>query len=174
MSLRLATEGPCMGCLASGPKMAAQRSLACPVSARGGSLETTQKLQVQVRSMDRWSVHATELIGIFYAINIINKVTLQRRRLTGVRVRSTTILSDSMSALQAIQIPGNKSRQRIIHAILQAARNTKTHGIAVRLQWMPRHCEAPGNDTADRLAEEAALLAKATHFPLDITREGPH
>ncbi|THC94138.1 hypothetical protein EYZ11_006387 [Aspergillus tanneri] len=108
---------------------------------------------VQVGPMGRWSVHAAELIGILYAINIINKIALQSRRSTGVRLRSTTILSDSMSALQAIQNPRNKSAQRIIHATLQAARNAKTHGIAVRLQWMPGHCEVPGNDIADQLAK---------------------
>ena len=138
------------------------------------SLETIEKLQVQVRPMDRWSVHAAELIGILYAINIINKVALQRRRSTGVRVRSTTILSDSMSALQAIQNPGNKSGQQIIYAILQAARNTKTHGIVVRLQWIPGHCETPGNDTADQLAKEAAIPGKTHPFSPLLSRERAH
>jgi ribonuclease HI len=138
------------------------------------SLDTTEKLQVQVGPMDRWSVHAAELIGILYAINIINKIALQRRRSTGVRVRSTTILSDSMSALQAIQNPGNKSGQQIIYAILQAARNTKTHGIAVRLQWMPGHCETPGNDTADQLAKEAAIPGKTHPFSPLLSRERAH
>ena len=125
--------------------------------------------------MDRWSVHAAELIGVLYAINIINKIALQRRRSTSKQAKSATILSDSMSALQAIQNPGNKSGQQIIHAILQAATNTKTHGIAIRLQWVPGHCDEPGNDTADRLAKEAAIPGKTHPFrPLTITREGPH
>lgn len=68
--------------------------------------------------MDRWSVHAAELLGVLYAIDLINKIALQRRRSTGTRAKSATILSDSMSALQAIQNPGDKSGQQIIHAIL--------------------------------------------------------
>lgn len=86
------------------------------------------------------------------------------------QVKLATILSDSMSALQAIQNPGNKLGQQIIHAILQAATNTKTHGVTIRLQWIPGHCAAPGNDSADRLAKEAAIPGKAHNCPL-LSRE---
>jgi hypothetical protein len=88
------------------------------------SLETTEKLQVQVGPMEQWSVHAAELIGILYAINIINKIALQRRISTGVMVKYTTILSDSMSALQSIQNPGNKSGQQIISSTTQSRVST--------------------------------------------------
>lgn len=56
-----------------------------------------------------------------------------------MRVKSTSILSGSMSAIQAVKNPGNKYGQQIIYAILQVARNTNTHGIAVRLQLIPGH-----------------------------------
>jgi hypothetical protein len=42
-----------------------------------GSLETTVSVQVQIGPMDRLSVHAAELIGNLYAINIFNKVALR-------------------------------------------------------------------------------------------------
>ncbi|KAJ5152552.1 hypothetical protein N7492_009832 [Penicillium capsulatum] len=151
-----------------------QGHLGAAAVALDDSLETTEKIQIQVGPMERWSVHAAELIGILHAINIINKIALQRRRSADTRMRSTTILSDSMSAIQAIQNPGNKSGQQIIHAILQAAANTKTHGIAVRLQWMPGHCEAPGNDTADQLAKEAAIPGKTHPFSPLLSRERAH
>lgn len=124
--------------------------------------QTTDRVQIQVGSMDRWSVHAAELIGILYAINIINLVAVRRWTRSHSRVRSATIFSDSMSASQAIQNPGNKLGQQIIHAILQAAKNTKTHGTAIQLQWIPGHCEIPGNDIADQLVKEAAIPVK-TH-----------
>lgn len=151
-----------------------QGHLGAAAVALDDSLEMTEKIQIQVGPMERWSVHAAELIGILYAINIINKIALQRRRSTDARVRSTTILSDSMSAIQAIQNPGNKSGQQIIHAILRAAANTRTHGIAVRLQWMPGHCETPGNDTADQLAKEAATPGKTHPFSPLLSRERAH
>lgn len=37
------------------------------------NLEVSKSLQSQVGPMDRWSVHAAELIGILQAINLINK-----------------------------------------------------------------------------------------------------
>jgi hypothetical protein len=58
--------------------------------------------------------------------------------------------------------PGNKSGQGIIHAILQAATDVQTNGIALRLQWIPGHCDNPGNETADWLAKDAASPGK-TH-----------
>jgi len=49
----------------------------------------------------------------------------------------------------------NKSGQHIIYAIHKAVRYLQTQNISVSLQWIPRHCDNPGNDTADRLAKEA-------------------
>jgi hypothetical protein len=69
--------------------------------------------------MDRWSVHVAELIGIFYVVSTVFKISHRRPR-TEYNGTTATILCDSNSALQAIENPGNKSGQRIIHAILQA------------------------------------------------------
>lgn len=135
------------------------------------NLEVSKSLQSQVGPMNRWSVHAAELIGILQAINLINKFAFKQRRSTGEQLRLATILSDSISALQAIQNPGNKSGQQIIHAILQAATNIKTHGVTIRLQWIPEHCAAPGNDSADRLAKEAAIPGKTHTFCPLLSRE---
>ncbi|KAJ6004637.1 hypothetical protein N7540_013006 [Penicillium herquei] len=98
------------------------------------SRQICERVQIQVGSMDRWSVHAAELIGILYAINIVNQVAVRRGTASHSRVRSATIFSDSMSALQAIQNPGNRSGQQIIHAILQAAKNTSQ----LRIYHAPR------------------------------------
>ena len=148
-----------------------QGHLGAAATTLNDSTETVESLQIQVGPMDRWSVHAAELVGILYAINIINKAALQRWRLAGSHTRTATILSDSMSALQAIQNPKTKSAQQIIYAILESAKNTKSHGIAIRLQWMPGHCEEPGNDTADQLAREAAVPGKTHPFDPLLSRE---
>ena len=139
---------------------------AAAVGLNNSSPETTESLQIQVGPMDRWSVHAAELLGVLYATTLINKIALQHRRPADTRAKSATILSDSMSALQAIQNPGNKSGQQIIHTILRTATNTKTHGIAVRLQWVPGHCDEPGNEAADRLAKGAAIPGQTHLFSL--------
>ncbi|CEJ55656.1 hypothetical protein PMG11_01904 [Penicillium brasilianum] len=118
--------------------------------------EVIESQQVQVGPMDRWSVHVAELIGIFYAVNMAFKLFHQRSNAANGVPVTATILCDSKSALQAIQNVKNKSGQRIVYAILQAATEVQGENIRLRLQWMPGHCENPGNDTADRLAKDAA------------------
>ena len=99
--------------------------------------------------MDRWSVHVAELIGIFLAISSVLKVAHQHQRAVHSRATMVTILCDSKSALQTIQNPSNKSGRQIIHAVLQAATEIQAQGIALHLQWIPGHCDNPGNDAAD-------------------------
>ena len=149
-----------------------QSHLSAAAKTFNDSTETTaESLQIQFGPMDRWSVHAAELLETLYAINIVNKAVLQRWRLTGLHTRTATILSNSMSALQAVQNPKTKSGQQIIYAILQSAKDTKSHGIAIRLQWIPGHCEAPGNDTADQLAKEAAVPGNTHSFAPLLSHE---
>jgi ribonuclease HI len=144
--------------------------LGAAVVALDDNLEITESQQVQVGSMDRWSVHVAELIGIFYAISIVFKIAHQHLRST-VEQQTATILCDSRSALQAVQSVKNKSGQRIVHAILQAATEVLAVGIVLRLQWMPGHCDNPGNDAADRLAKNAASPGKTHPFRPLLTRE---
>ncbi|OGE47364.1 hypothetical protein PENARI_c047G09521, partial [Penicillium arizonense] len=96
--------------------------------------------------------------------------THQRLR-TADRQLTATILCDSRSALQAVQSARNRSGQRIVHTILQAGAEVLAAGIALRLQWMPGHCDNPGNDAADRLAKDAASPGKTHPFRPLLTRE---
>ncbi|CAG8891920.1 unnamed protein product [Penicillium nalgiovense] len=133
--------------------------------------EVTESQQVQVGSMERWSVHVAELIGIFYAVSTVFKLAHQRTSVGNHIHVTATILCDSRSALQAIQNVKNRSGQRITHAILQAATEVQAGHIALRLQWMPGHCGNVGNETADRLAKEAAQPGKTHPFRPLLTRE---
>ena len=133
--------------------------------------DVVESQQVQVGSMERWSVHVAELIGIFYAISMVFKLAHQRPVVRNDVHATATILCDSRPALQAIQNVRNRSGQRIVHAILQAAAEVQAGHIALRLQWMPGHCENAGNDAADRRAKEAAQPGKTHPFRPLLTRE---
>ncbi|KAK9847031.1 Endonuclease/exonuclease/phosphatase [Penicillium brevicompactum] len=144
--------------------------LGAAVVAFNDNMEIVESQQIQVGPMDRWSVHVAELIGIFHAVNTVFKMAHQRLR-TEDRQTTATILCDSRSALQAIKNARNKSGQRIVHAIHQAATELQIAGVALRLQWVPRHCDNPGNDAADRMAKLAASPDKSHPFRPLLTRE---
>jgi ribonuclease HI len=133
--------------------------------------EVVESQQVQVGPMERWSVHVAELIGIFYAVDLVFKLAHQRLIIEDSAHITATILCDSRSALQAIQGVKNRSGQRIVHAILQAATEVQAENVRLRLQWMPGHCENAGNDAADRLAKQAAQPGKTHPFRPLLTRE---
>lgn len=134
--------------------------------------DVVESRQLPIGSMAHWSVYAAELIGIFYAISLVLKVVNSRPRTpTTPQQEPATILCNSMSALQAIRNPRNKSGQRIIHATLQAASELKARGIQLRLQWIPGHCDNPGNDAADRLARRAVGSNRMHHFCRLVSQE---
>lgn len=110
-------------------------------------------------------------MAIYYAISLVYQLTRKRQSHPGRVEQPATILSDSMSALQAIRNTSNKSGQRIIRAILQAASEMRARGIPIRLQWVPGHCDDPGNDKADRLAREAVGPRKMHPFQHLLSRE---
>jgi ribonuclease HI len=130
-----------------------------------------QSRQICTGSMDYWSVYAAELMAIYYAISLAYEITQKKPEAPSTNHEPATILTDSMSALQAIANSWNKSGQRIIQAILQSARELNTRGIPLRLQWVPGHCDNPGNDTLDRLAKEAVGPDKMHPFQHLLSRE---
>jgi ribonuclease HI len=144
--------------------------LGAAVVALDDNLEIAESQQVQVGPMDRWSVHVAELVGIFYAIGMVFNIAHQRLRSIDGQ-QTATILCDGRSALQVVQSARHKSGQRIVRAILQAAAEVLTVGIALRLQWIPGHCDNPGNDAADRLAKNAASPGKTHPFRPLLTKE---
>jgi hypothetical protein len=73
--------------------------------------------------MDQWFPTRRRADWDPYSINIINEIALRHWRTSHKGVKSAAALGDSLSALQTIHNPGTR---QIIHAILQAAMNTKT------------------------------------------------
>ena len=74
--------------------------LGVAVVALDANLEVVGSEQIQVGPMDSWSVHVAELIGIFYAINMVFRLARQRSPNACRQQSTATILCDSKSALQ--------------------------------------------------------------------------
>ena len=68
-------------------------------------------------------------------------------------VKHVAIFTDSQSVLQALRAP-----QKWPHQGIQQLRNklwalTQSHGLKLKLVWIPSHVGIPGNERADSLAE---------------------
>ena len=67
---------------------------------------------------------------------------------------SITVFSDSRSSLQILL--NNRRNNPIANDIITLLYNLKTTGRVIKFCWVPAHSNIQGNETADRLAKEAA------------------
>ncbi len=68
--------------------------------------------------------------------------------------KSVVILTDALSVLQGLKNPNNRELDDIVPALSHLATLTRTFV----LQWIPAHCNIPGNERADRLAKEGGKM----------------
>ena len=90
-----------------------------------------------------------EVRAIFEALQIVEKeidanITLKT---------NVVIFSDSLSALQSIENMDHSSLDCITDIVQKADTIQHKYNIDVILQWIPSHCNLPGNDKADSLAK---------------------
>lgn len=123
-----------------------------------------QSQQLCVRSMKYWSAYAVKLMVIYYAISLILQLTMTNNDFSITQHEPVTILSDGMSALQAIANLRNKSEQCIIQVITHSARELDACEISFHLQWISEHCDDPSNEAADQLVKKTVSSNKKHSF----------
>ena len=76
---------------------------------------------------------------------------------------SVVLLMDALSTLQAIQSNRDTDQNDLSTALASLSRSH-----AVTLQWIPSHCNMPGNEAADSLAKEGTTkeqVDRSTSYP---------
>ena len=96
-----------------------QLGAAAVILDHAGKVVTSQ--QIGVGPKTHWSIHAAELIGIYYSIELARMHRHGRWCSSATNKPDITIISDSQSALKAIANPSNRTCQHIIYAIFKAA-----------------------------------------------------
>ena len=92
------------------------------------------------------SIFACELAIINDAVRWLN--TLNTHEQTNY-----AILTDSLSALQALHAGSSKTRPDLIYAALKGITKLTNKNISLKLIWIPSHVGIPGNEYADKLAK---------------------
>jgi len=98
------------------------------------------------------SVFSTELNGLLQALYWISSN----------HIHKAVIITNSLSALRAIQHP-NWKRHQTVNKIVLHNHSLITSGNTITLLWTPEHSNIPGNETADQLAKRSTL---ARLYPL--------
>ena len=107
------------------------------------------------------SIFTAELHAIHLACNIL--LELQARPQAPY---AAVILTDSKSALQALNRKHNQNRRELTSEIKHQCHQLITQGLDLTLQWIPSHAGIPGNDTADREAKNAVTDGSPTNLQL--------
>ena len=95
--------------------------------------------------------YEAEIQGLISAIQEINLVFRTKER----EPKDIVIFTDSMSTLKALE--SLEISHKGIEALAITINNLLTsYDIQLLLQWIPGHCDLPGNERADKLAKEGA------------------
>jgi ribonuclease HI len=112
-----------------------------------------QDIQKKFRLNNGVSIFTAEVIAIHEALKFLEAQQQSNRKIA--------ILSDSKSALQALNQPG-KNRISIINECNELMHNLLQNNCSVSLCWVPSHSNIYGNELADRAAKLAASMPQVT------------
>jgi hypothetical protein len=115
--------------------------------------------QVGVRLSQHWAIHHAELIVVKQGVDLAIK---EHQRQNGYAESQGpqiyTILSNSRSALQALDDLSKRSGQSIVNRITQSVLRAKEYLLNFRLQWVPGYSSIYRNKITDYLAKTIVKL----------------
>ena len=107
------------------------------------------------------SIAGAELSAIWSATNwLLNQPLNQSRK--------AVILTDSKVSLYLIRHRKPKSYANATLKIHYNILSLRNKGWDISFQWVPSHCGVPGNETADRMANEGHSLRNLDTYPLEL------
>ena len=109
--------------------------------------------------LPKLNIFTVELVAILMALTYLSELPQLPM--------FVTVLSDSLSALAAIEKDGKSSREDVVIEILSMAHTLGARGCDVQFQWVPAHVGLTGNELADREAKAAAANRNA--IPVNMT-----
>ena len=102
----------------------------------------------KARLPDHSSIFSCELYAIFVIIKHISD-----------KPGKYLILSDSLSSINALRNPQN-SKHGLVHQIAHLISQLEPYSVVI--EWIPSHMGIPGNEKADKIANEALQLPETT------------
>ena len=104
------------------------------------------------------SIFTAELMAILLACVTLTKLPNPPTK--------AVILSDSKSALQALNRKRNSNREEIISKILNLSHQIISRGTELIMQWLPSHTGIRGNEMADKAAKKATSSGQPVNLKL--------
>ncbi len=121
----------------------------------GQSASSTETEEVALRVTDGASTMQTELVAVNAALGLGHS--------TGAK--NMNIHTDSLAALQALQMLSPDDNRELITAGQQLLQTLSDKGTKVTLHWVPSHVDIPFNDRADEVAAAGRSLPRPTVNP---------
>ena len=110
------------------------------------------------------SIAGAELSAIHKALAQIHDNVINKDRPT----KAAVILTDSKVSLYLIKQRKPKAYVYSTTAIQKYILDIRAWGWSISLQWIPSHCDIPGNEIADKAANEGRSLGVIDSYPTEL------
>lgn len=124
--------------------------------------DSFQSLGQVFKCNNAFSIYSAEILGMIYAVEYITSQYHNKQK-------KFLILSDSMSALQALQNKSiNASQNYLVYKLRLLVLNLKNSDVQIEFIWVPGHSGILGNELVDTLAKSSDNVTD-TECPVPFT-----